>query len=501
MFSIINIVLLSGIIHCVSSKQPNILLVVADDYGFHDIGYHNSEIKTPTLNRLAGEGIKLENYYVQPICTPTRSQLLSGRYQIHTGLQHSIIWWSQPNGLPLDSPTIADKLKEVGYSTHAVGKWHLGFYKKEYLPTSRGFDSYFGYLGGSEQYYLHTLCDNHQYSNSTLPKYCGYDLRDNLTVTNQTGRYSTHLFTERAVDIVKQHDQNKPLFLYLPYQAVHAPLQVPDSYIKQYDFIQDKNRRIYAGMVTCMDEGVKNVTDAFMEAGLWNNTVMIFTTDNGGQVHAGGNNWPLRGWKGSLWDGGMHGVGFVHGQALKNKGSVNDALIHVSDWYPTLVKLGGGNLNGTLPLDGFDQWATISEDAPAVRKELLHNIDPMTTLAGNRMYPGTFDNRIRAALRVGDWKILTGNPGDSHWVPPPHLQVDKNLTLPSTNSQDQNLWLFNIKDDPNERRELSALYPDIVKSMLDRLDYYSNTAVPVRYPDPDPQANPDLHGGVWGPWE
>ncbi|XP_062502311.1 arylsulfatase B-like isoform X2 [Corticium candelabrum] len=268
---------------CLLSTKPSILLIIADDYGFHDIGYHDSEIRTPVLDKLAGEGVKLENYYVQPICTPTRSQLLSGRYQIHTGLQHGIIWPAQPNGIPLNDTLLPQKLKELGYATHAVGKWHVGFFKKDYTPTQRGFDSFFGYLTGSEDYYTHTRrngfpgwpeCKNWE----------GVDLHHNeKVVRTENGTYSTHLFTQKVIDIINQHNTDHPLFVYLPFQAVHEPLQVPESYLMPYMHIEDHNRRIYAGMVSAMDEGVGNITKALRTKGIMNNTVIIFSTDNGGQ--------------------------------------------------------------------------------------------------------------------------------------------------------------------------------------------------------------------------
>ncbi|XP_046580313.1 arylsulfatase B-like [Haliotis rubra] len=477
------------------SSRPNIIFILADDYGFHDIGYHKSEIKTPNLDKLAAAGVKLENYYVQPICTPTRSQFMSGRYQIHTGLQHAIIWSSQPNGLPLDSPTVADKIKQAGYSTHAVGKWHLGFYKDDYLPTNRGFDSYYGYLTGSEDYFTHIRCDDHDSRYS----FCGLDLRNNTNpVFNETGHYSTSLFTERAISVIKDHDESKPFFLYLAYQSTHAPLQVPGKYLNPYSHIKDLNRRSFAGMTACMDEGIGNITSALNATGQLENTLIVFSTDNGGTIYDGGNNWPLRGWKGTLWEGGFHGVGFVYGDMLKNKGTVNNQLIHVSDWFPTLVGVAGGNTNGTKPLDGFDQWKTISEGGASPRKELLHNIDILTQPKGAKLFNNTFDTRIRAAIRVGDWKLITGDPGNGSWIPPPHLSKE---AVMDKDDKAKNLWLFDIAKDPNEHNDLSASQSDIVKKLLDRLEYYQKTAIAPRYPDPDPKCDPKLHGGVWGPWE
>ncbi|XP_053381274.1 arylsulfatase B-like [Mercenaria mercenaria] len=493
-------ILLAVCLHVCLSKQPNILLIIADDYGFNDIGYHGKEIKTPNLDKLALSGVRLENYYVQPICTPTRSQLLSGRYQIHTGLQHGIIWPSQPNGVPLDSPLLSEKLKEAGYSTHAVGKWHVGFYEKPFIPTSRGFDTYFGYLTGSEDYYTHYRCYGGM---------CGNDLRDNTDPADMKkykGLYSTHLFADKVIDIIEKHDNSKPLFVYLPFQAVHAPLQVPEEYMRQYQNIKDKQRRTYAGMVSCMDEAVGNITEAMKRKGLWDNTVLVFSTDNGGQVHEGGNNWPLRGWKGSLWEGGMHGVGFVHSKRLNEKmvGKISRELMHVTDWYPTLVSLAGGNLkNGTKPLDGFDQWDTINYRRPSPRKELLHNIDPLYPASGQPLPNSTFNTTRRAALRVGDWKIITGDPGNGSWVPPP------NMNLPAYGIQERttyktdkkNVWLFHIGSDPNERVDLSDTYPKIVKAMLDKLSQYERTAVTCRYPQGDRRADPSKLDGFWGPWE
>ena len=512
-----------------TATPPNIVFILADDLGYRDVGYHGSTaIKTPTIDRLAYSGVRLENYYVQPICTPSRSTLLSGRYPIHVGLQHNSIDPCQPYSLPIQFPTVADALHNAGYATHMVGKWHIGHYAEELVPTRRGFDSFFGYLNLQEDYFFHRYClsldrtilNSMQYQKllklnkvnvikSLYDKnWCGFDLspRNEELAMNSSGHYSTHLYTQKAIDVISTHASQqdiKPFFLYVAYQAPHRPVQVPESYTKQYEFIKDENRRIYAGMMTCMDEGVLNITTALEKYDLWNNTILIFSTDNGGSTKNSGNNWPLRGQKKTLWEGGIKAVGFVHSPLLKKRGTVNSGLIHISDWFPTVIALAGGNTTG-LNLDGYDVWKSITDGDPSPRKQILHNIDSLSPKHGFLWNISDFDNRVQSAVRVGNWKLITGQPGDpdnemsNSWIAPPE---DTNIhTVYATDPEWKNIWLFDIDSDPLEKTDLFESHQDIAVDLLKRLAEYDATAVPPRDPLNDLRCRPELHNGFFSPW-
>ncbi|KAF6037038.1 hypothetical protein EB796_004655 [Bugula neritina] len=473
------------------NAPPNIVLIVSDDLGYNDVGYHGSpEIKTPNIDKLARDGIRLENYYVQPICTPTRSQLMSGRYQIHTGLQHGVIMPCMRSGLPLTLPTMADRLKSLGYATHITGKWHLGMFREEYTPTKRGFDSFFGYLTGAEEHFSHYM---------TYYNYTGLDFYDNLKPHNQSyGQYSAHVFTQRAQSIIQSHNKSKPLFLYLPFQNVHDPLEVPSFYENKFANIKSKNRRIFAGMAAAMDEGIGNITDTLKSSGLWNNTLIVFTNDNGAYIQlGGGNNAPLRGGKYTYFEGGVKGVGIVSGPVIKTPGVVNHQLMHVSDWFSTLTHLAGGSPYGT---DGFDMWKSITQNVESPRKEIIFNIDPMFPPKGESKST-IFNTSIQAAYRYKDYKILTGAFGYDGWAPEPSLAsggVNPADTMKTPS--DKNIYLFNVAEDPEERNDLTDSHPDVVNFMLKRLAQWQKDSVPVFYPQDDENCNPALHGGIWGPW-
>ncbi|GFO01322.1 sulfatase 1b, partial [Plakobranchus ocellatus] len=341
---------------------PHIVFIVADDLGWNDVGWHNPEILTPNLNSLAARGVKLESSYVLPTCTPSRNSFMTGRFAFHTELQRALDP-SEPNFLPLKYPTIAEKLKHQGYATHMVGKWHLGYCDEKYTPVRRGFDSFLGFYMGSQGYFNHqrTVTVEETVSSSAMfssfghvlmssfmnvratGSATGHDFRFNTSIwLKADGQYSTHVFAERAIEVIKRHDRSVPLFLYLPFQAPHSPLEVPKKYELLYSHIDSRIRRVFSGMVSALDEAVGRISDALHETGLMENLLLVFTSDNGGYPFMGGNNMPLRGSKNTNWEGGTRVPTFVYSPTLlQRKGYTSNGLFHAVDWFPTFLDVAG----------------------------------------------------------------------------------------------------------------------------------------------------------------
>jgi len=471
-------------ISCIHTQPPNIIVMLADDLGYNDVSWHNPAVLTPNLAKLASEGVTLEQHYTQPICSPTRGALLTGKYPIHNGLHNGVIEPLTPSGLDLSLTTLPEELHRANYSTHIVGKWHLGLCNKKYWPTNRGFDHHYGFLIGGQSYFTHERGG-------------GYDWRDDEEVAfSDNGTYSTTLIQDRAVDIISKHDTSKPLFMYLPFQAVHGPLEVPDVYQDMYSYIDDEERRMYLGMVTAMDDAVGNITEALKSSNLYDNSVILWFSDNGGPIanwppgHVtayGASNWPLRGSKYTMWEGGSRVPAFIHSPSyLPPRVSTN--WMHVTDWFPTILSMAGLSPSSS-DLDGLDQWAPLQDASlSSPRTEMIYNI----------FYPNWDRPQIGrppiAAIRVGDWKYIHRTVGYAGWEEAPETGTNKTQGGPSENIMSV---LFNIANDPEEKENLYDIETEVVDNLKARLEEYIAELPEGFYPPKNEEGKPENFGGIW----
>ncbi len=409
-----------------TSPPPHVVYILADDLGWKDVGFHGSDIQTPNLDQLAKTGARLESFYAQPMCTPTRACLLTGRYPFRYGLQTAVIPSAHTYGLSTDEWLLPQALKQAGYTTAIVGKWHLGHADPKYWPRQRGFDYQYGPLIGEIDYFTHT-------QHGVLDWF-----RNNQPIKEEG--YSTRLIGNEAVSLIERHEPTKPLFLYLTFNSPHTPYQAPSEYMDRYPQIVDPSRKAYAGMVTAMDEQIGRVVRALDERGMRERTLIVFHSDNGGtknkmfagegdmsKVNIPCDNGVYRDGKGSLYEGGTRVCALANWPGKINAGIVVDGLIHVADMYPTLCKLAGAKLPADKPLDGMDVWSTLAQAAPSPRKEIIYNVEP-----------------FRAGVRSGDWKLIWRTP------------------LP------QGIELYDLANDPSEQRNLAADHPDVVAKLQQR---------------------------------
>ncbi|XP_072143083.1 arylsulfatase B-like [Dermacentor andersoni] len=429
-----------------SKSPPHVVFILADDLGWGDVSFHGSpQIPTPNIDALASTGVVLNNYYVQPTCSPSRGALLSGRYCIHIGFQDSPLLPRQLGGLPLDIKIMPEYFKELGYEPHI------------------------------------------------------------------------------------------PLFLYLAHQATHGgvgpePIEAPRENVAKFPYIDEDDRKVYAGMTDALDQSVGIILEALEEASMLRDTIIVFSSDNGGAptgpISNRGMNWPLRGAKGTLWEGGIRAAAFLWTAELLQRRRVSHQLMHVTDWLPTLYSAAGGDVERLKPLDGFDMWRALTTGEASPRSEILININRQ---AGE------------SALRYRNWKLVLGDFGDmdEHFEIPggsrPYGDLDplmrnssaaavlrrlygkedvfehasqwrREATITCADAAADNFasggnrYLFDIAQDPCELNNLAEERPELFSMLLERLEVYNKTVVPPVDETIDPRGSPEFHDGVWAPW-
>jgi arylsulfatase B len=439
--------------------RPHILYIISDDQGWKDVGFHGSDIKTPNIDQLAQGGVRLEQFYAQSMCTPSRAALMTGRYPHRYGLQMLVIPSAGRYGLATDEWLLPQALKAAGYRTAIVGKWHLGHADRKYWPRQRGFDYQYGPLLGEIDYLTHSAHGTRDW------------FRNNQPVKEEG--YVTQLLGKDAVRLIESHDPKTPLFLYLAFTAPHAPYQAPKHFLDQYAHIADPARRTYAAMITAMDQEIGRVLRALEKRQMRDNTLIVFQSDNGGPRSAKftgevdmsrsiipADNGPYRDGKGTLYEGGTRVAALANWPDRIKPGSVVDQPIHIVDMYPTLTRLAGAPLGKNKPLDGMDVWPTLSDGKPSPRDEVVYDIEP-----------------FRAALRKGDWKLV--------WQ----------ATLPSR------VELFNLAEDPAEKTNLADKNHQKVADLQQRIEALAREAVPPLILTEALGVEPVLFGSVSWPAE
>lgn len=501
---------------------PNILIFLVDDLGWNDVSYHGSQqIPTPNIDALARGGVVLTRHYAQSVCSPSRAALLTGKYPIHVGLSNLVIQPPMPYGLPLTETIMPQHFQSLGYTAHIVGKWHMGFFKKEYCPTMRGFETFFGMYLGGEDFFDHTREFETKYGS-----FYGLDFHDDVgEFLNPTweyfGNYSSDLFADRTSEIIKNHKKSSgPLLLYVPFQAVHDPTQGKTEDIKYFGNIWGEGRRTYATQVKSVDDAIGKVFDALKKAGMDKNTLILFASDNGGATYSYASNYPLRSSKGYQFEGGVRVPAFIWGPGLPEQTEYSNYM-HISDWLPTLYRAAGGDPSDLGSIDGVDQWDALRglavDEVP--RDEMLLNIDTFfgqsAVIQGKyklykmvkpfpyNMFPTPKDGWYNYIGPREDTDTVRIYERDGWKLPVVDCTMPENpreCDMTTATAEAPISCLFDIESDPCEYDNLAEDKPDIVELLSAKLDEYAATMAPPQNRPADPNANPALRGGIWMPW-
>lgn len=409
-----------------NAQKPNIIIILADDLGYADVGFNGcKDIPTPNIDRIATNGVKFTNGYVTfSVCGPSRAGLLTGRYPQRFGYERNPQYRPHdPNmGLPKEENTLAESLKQIGYASGIVGKWHQGADISNH-PLNRGFDEFFGHLGGGHRYLPEelTIQDSYAVDNDEGMSYKTWIMRNHEPI--QTKKYLTDEFSDEAVRFVEKH-QKEPFFLYLAYNAPHSPLQATQEYLNRFPNIADKKRKTYAAMVSAVDDGVGRLLDTIESLNLDKNTLVYFLSDNGGpEKDNGSDNGVLREGKSSIYEGGYR-VPF----AMQWKGTVPSGVYE-------------------NPVSSLDIFATISalSKAPIIKNQPLDGVNIIPFITGKNksiphetIYLRKFDEK-KYAVRLNNLKLVK--------------------------DKDNKPELYNLKEDIGEQNDIAQQYPNKVKKI------------------------------------
>jgi arylsulfatase A-like enzyme len=409
-------------------RRPNIVLIVADDMGYADVGFQGSrDIPTPNIDAIAKSGIRFTDAYVSgPYCSPTRAGLMTGRYPQRFG--HEFNPARNPEfGLPLDQTTMADRLKAAGYRTALFGKWHLGSAPRLH-PMERGFDEFFGFLGGEHSYF------------DAMPA-TGGPVFDGRKPAEKMG-YLTDELAERAAGFIERN-RSRPFFLYLAFNAVHTPMDATKKYLSRFPSIANEQRRTYAAMLSAMDDGIGRTLAALRAAGLEENTLIVFFSDNGGPTMPtttinGSSNAPLRGSKRQTWEGGIRVPFVIQWKGHLAAGKTDSRPIIQLDVLPTALAAAGVEIRPDWKLDGVDLLPFLTgKDTRAPHDALYWRLGGMM------------------AIRKGDWKLVKTREG-------PLRDTD-----PAVLSDLSTAELYNLATDIGEKNNLATQHPEKVKELAE----------------------------------
>ncbi len=424
------------------ARRPNILVIVADDLGYGELSCQgNPQIPTPNIDSIAKSGVRFTSGYVSgPYCSPTRAGLLTGRYQQRFGHEFNPgpAQRAQADfGISTKETLLPERLKKSGYVTGMFGKWHLG-YRSEFTPPKRGFDEYFGFLGGAHSYLDASSDTNNPILEGDKP-------------VNNIG-YTTEEFGHRATRFIEKH-QKESWFCYLPFNAVHAPLQTTEKYLSRFPNITRPRRQTFAGMLSAMDDAVGEVMKKVRDLGLEENTLVVFISDNGGPTNqTSSRNTPLHGFKAQTWEGGIRVPFMMQWKGRIPAGKVDDRPVIQLDVLPTALAAVGETLNPEWKLDGVD---------------LMPYLTKKTEDAPHKALYWRFGKQI--ALRMGDWKLVKApgaNGGQSE-------ELGKADTVGA--------HLYNLKKDIGETENLAEKEPQKLKELSDAWNTWNKELVEPKW--------------------